>query len=158
VAVSNSGMPLGDRSNWFLKLWTNLMGRATRFPWFVFKPGFAKPISDATYRAYRAPHPTPAYEKGLTKFPVLIAVTPDNPGVPLNRAAWAKLKTFDKPFLTLYGAKDIVAPGADARLQKHIPGAAGQAHEIMPTAKHFIQEDEPQWLVERLIRFVQIKS
>jgi haloalkane dehalogenase len=114
--------------------------------------------SELLAKAGNSIHRAPAYEKGLTKFPVLIAVTPDNPGVPLNRAAWAKLKTFDKPFLTLYGAKDIVAPGADARLQKHIPGAAGQAHEIMPTAKHFIQEDEPQWLVERLIRFMQIKS
>jgi haloalkane dehalogenase len=157
VAISNSGLPLGDYANWFLKLWTNLMGRATRFPWFLFKPGFAKPLSEMVYRAYRAPYPTPAYEQGLAKFPVLIAVTPDNPGVPLNKAAWSKLKNFDKPFLTLFGAKDIVARGVDRKLQRHIPGAASQAHERMPTAKHFIQEDEPDWLVERLIRFLDSK-
>jgi haloalkane dehalogenase len=78
--------------------------------------------------------------------------------VPLNRAAWAKLKTFDKPFLTLFGAKDVVARGAEKRLQRHIPGAKGQAHEVMPTAKHFIQEDEPGWLVERLIRFLEVRA
>ena len=156
VVVSNSGIPLGERSNWFLKLWTTLMGRATRFPWIMFKPGFAKPISPAAYQAYRAPYPTPAYEKGLAKFPVLIAVTPDNPGVPQNRAAWAKLKTFDKPFLTLFGGKDMVARGADRRMQRHIPGAAGQAHAVMPTAAHFIQEDEPQWLVEHIVRFLEV--
>jgi haloalkane dehalogenase len=93
----------------------------------------------------------------LVKFPVLIAVSPDNPGVPLNRAAWTKLKTFDKPFLTLYGAKDIVARGIDRSFQRHIPGAAGQAHERMPTAKHFIQEDEPEWLVERIVKFLKVK-
>ena len=158
VVVSNSGIPLGERSNWFLKLWTTLMGRATRFPWFMFKPGFARPISPAAYRAYRAPYPTPAYEKGLAKFPVLIAVTPDNPGVPQNRAAWAKLKTFDKPFLTLFGGKDMVARGADRRMQRHIPGAAGQAHAVMPTAAHFIQEDEPQWLVEHIVRFLEVRA
>ncbi len=157
VVISNSGMPLGDRSNWFLKLWTSLMGMAWRFPWFMFKPGFARPISDAVYHAYRAPYPTAAYEKGPAKFPVLIAVSPNNPGVPLNRAAWARLKTFDKPFLTLFGARDPVARGADKRMQRHIPGAAGQAHEVMPTAKHFIQEDEPQWLVERITRFLEVK-
>ena len=157
VVVSNSGMPQGDGSNWFLTLWTNLMGRATRFPWFMLKPGFAKPISAATYRAYRAPYPTPAYEKGPTKFPVLIAVAPDNPGVPLNRAAWAKLKTFNKPFLTLFSGKDVVARGLDRRMQRYIPGTAGQAHDVMPTAGHFIQEDAPQWLVERIVRFLQVR-
>ena len=158
VVVSNSGIPLGERSNWFLKLWTTLMGRATRFPWFMFKPGFARPISPAAYRAYRAPYPTPAYEKGLAKFPVLIAVTPDNPGVPQNRAAWAKLKTFEKPFLTLFGGNDMVARGADRRMQRHIPGAAGQAHAVMPTAAHYIQEDEPQWLVEHIVRFLEVRA
>ena len=157
VVVSNSGMPQGDGSNWFLTLWTNLMSRATRFPWFVFKPGFAKPISAATYRAYRAPYPSPAYEKGPAKFPVLIAVAPDNPGVPLNRAAWAKLKTFNKPFLTLFSGKDVVARGLDRRMQRYIPGTAGQAHDVMPTAGHFIQEDAPQWLVERIVRFLQVR-
>ena len=156
VVVSNSGMPLGDRSNGFLKLWTKLMGRASCFPWFMFKPGFARPISQATYRGYRAPYPTPAYEQGLARFPALIAVSPDNPGVPLNRAAWDRLKTFDKPFLTLFGASDPVARGADRRMQRHIPGAAGQAHQLMPTASHFIQEDEPQWLVEHITRFLEV--
>jgi hypothetical protein len=42
-------------------------------------------------------------------------------------------------------------------MQRHIPGAAGQAHDVMPTAKHFIQEDEPQWLVERITRFLDVK-
>ena len=134
------------------------MGRAWRFPWFMLKPGFARPISEATYRAYRAPYPKPAYEQGLAKFPALIAVSPRNPGVPLNRAAWEKLRTFDKPFLTLFGAKDPVARGADRRMQRHIPGAAGQPHQVMPTANHFVQEDEPQWLVEHITRFLEVNK
>ncbi len=154
VVVSSSGIQLSNGSNWFLTLWTNWMGRATHFPWFMFKPDFAKPISAATDRA---PCPTPAYEEGPAKFPVLIAVAPDNPGVPLNRAAWAKLKTFNKPFLTLFSGKDVVARGLDRRMQRYIPGTAGQAHDVMPTAGHFIQEDEPQWLVERIVRFLQVR-
>ena len=70
----------------------------------------------------------------------------------------AKLKTFDKPFLTLFGGKDMVARGADRRMQRHIPGAAGQAHAVMPTAAHFIQEDEPQWLVEHIVRFLEVRA
>jgi haloalkane dehalogenase len=134
------------------------MKRATRFPWFLLKPGFAKKISDDVYRAYRAPYPSPEYEQGPAKFPVLIAVRPDNPNVPLNKAAWDKLKTFKKPFLTLFGAKDLVARGADKRMQRAIPGAAGQNHAVFPNAKHFIQEDEPELLVEHLTRFLAAKG
>ncbi|NBT77608.1 MAG: alpha/beta fold hydrolase [Betaproteobacteria bacterium] len=157
VAISNSGMPVGGGGNWFLDLWTAVMKRATRFPWFVLKPGFARKISDDVYRAYRAPYPTPEYERGPAKFPVLIAVRPDNPNVPLNKSAWDKLKTFKKPFLTLFGAKDLVARGADKRMQRAIPGAKGQDHAVFPNAKHFIQEDEPELLVEHLIRFLAVK-
>jgi len=88
----------------------------------------------------------------------LIAVRPDNPNVPLNKSAWDKLKTFNKPFLTLFGAKDLVARGADKRMQRAIPGAAGQNHAVFPNAKHFIQEDEPELLVEHLTRFLAVQG
>ena len=53
---------------------------------------------------------------------------------------------------------DLVARGADRRMQRHIPGATGQAHAVMPTAAHFIQEDEPQWLVERIVHFLEVRA
>ena len=87
---------------------------------------------------------------------MLIAVQPDNPGAPLNREAWERLARFDKPFLTLFGELDPVARGWDARAQSWIPGARGQAHQILPGASHFIQEDAPNELVEHIIRFLNV--
>jgi len=42
-------------------------------------------------------------------------------------------------------------------MQRAIPGAKGQDHAVFPNAKHFIQEDEPELLVEHLIRFLAVK-
>ena len=154
VMVSNSGLPQGEGANWFLALWTTCMRCAWSFPWFLFKKGFAKPISTATFQAYRAPFPERALQAGILQFPLLIAVQKDNPGAVENRQAWAALAGFDKPFVTVFGGLDPVAKKSDRRMQRHIPGAVGQAHHVVPDAGHFIQEDATAVVTERLIAFL----
>jgi haloalkane dehalogenase len=112
------------------------------------------PLSEAEKQAYLAPFPSPEYEAGIIEFPLLIAVQTDNPGAPLNRKAWEKLKTFDKPFLTIFGALDPVSRGWERRAQAAIPGAKDQDHFVIEHANHFIQEDAPEILVERILRFL----
>ena len=111
-------------------------------------------MSDAEAATYQAPFPDPSYEAGVTQFPVLIAVQPDNPGAPLNQAAWPKLCAYDRPFLTLWGGMDPVARGGNVKLQNSIAGAKGQPHHVFPTAGHFLQEDVPNELVEHINAFI----
>ena len=159
VIVANSGMPIGEGGNDFLDMWLKMMAEAKEFPWdMVFKPSFRPVISEEIFAGYLAPFPSPEYQVGILKFPSLIAVKADNPGVSLNKVAWERLKTFDKPFLTLFGGEDVVSgKGAGAKkLINHIPGAAGQNHEVHPDGGHFIQEDQPKFLVERIKAFLTV--
>lgn len=150
VVASNTGVPAGEGGNEALRTWLDMMGQATAFPWPVMAM-----LSEDKIAAYRMPYPDPSYEAGLCKFPTLIAIFPDNPGVPLNKRVLEGLARFDKPFLTIWGALDIVAPGADKRLQALIPGAQGQAHQVLPNANHFTQEDAPEELVAAILDFMQ---
>lgn len=154
VVAANTGIPLGEGETEFMKMWVGLMREATTFPWDLFPQGMGRELRPTELASYRAPFPDPSYEAGILAFPMLIAVQPDNPGVPGNRAAWARLASFTKPFLTLWGQKDPVARGVDKRLQEHIPGAAGRPHHRFPDANHFLQEDVPAPLVERVLAFV----
>lgn len=154
VIASNTGLPLGEGESEFMKMWVGMMREATNFPWEMFKQGMSAQLSPAEIDAYLAPFPSPDYEAGIIKFPVLIAVQPDNPGAPINRAAWERLKTFDKPFLTIFGALDPVSKGWEKRAQAEIPGARGQDHAIIDHAHHFIQEDAPDILVQMISAFV----
>lgn len=158
VVAANTGIPLGEGESDFMKMWVGMMREATSFPWEMFSQGMSAQPGDAELRAYRAPFPEPAYEAGILEFPVLIAVQPDNPGVAINREAWAKLKDFRKPFLTLWGSKDPVARGVDKRMHEHIAGCAGQPHHRFADANHFLQEDVPAELVEHVLRFVAATS
>jgi haloalkane dehalogenase len=155
VVAANTGMPLGEGESEFMKMWVGMMREAKTFPMQQMLPtGMLHEITPGELAAYQAPFPDPSYEAGICKFPMLIAVQPDNPGVLANREAWERLGRFSKPFLTLFGGQDPVTNGGEKRLQEHVPGAAGQAHHVFPDASHFIQEDVPEELVERLLAFI----
>jgi haloalkane dehalogenase len=156
VVAANTGIPLGEGEGEFMKMWVGMMRDAKTFPMDQMLPtGMNHAITPGELAAYKAPFPDPSYEAGICEFPMLIAVQPDNPGAPANREAWEKLGRFEKPFLTLFGAKDPVTQGGEKLLQKHVPGASGQPHHVFPEASHFIQEDVPDELVERIIAFVR---
>jgi haloalkane dehalogenase len=155
VVAANTGMPLGEGESEFMKMWVGMMREAKSFPLQQMLPtGMLHEITAGEFAAYQAPFPDPSYEAGICIFPMLIAVQPDNPGVPANREAWKRLGRFEKPFLTLFGAKDPVTQGGEQRLIAHVPGVAGQAHHVFPEASHFIQEDVPDELVERILAFI----
>jgi haloalkane dehalogenase len=155
VVASNTGVPLGEGERGFMKTWVAMMRDAKEFPFDQMIPGgMTHEITPGELAAYKAPFPDSSYQAGICEFPMLIAVQPDNPGVPMNRQVWEALGRFEKPFLTLWGELDPVTPGGDRRLQDHVPGAAGQPHQSFSNASHFIQEDVPEFLVEHLLRFI----
>lgn len=155
VVAANTGIPLGEGGSPFMEMWVAMMQDATEFPWAMFEQGMTREVPQEELAAYRAPFPEPRYCSGILKFPSLIAVQPENPGVPMNKAAWEKLCTFRKPFLTLWGQKDPASRGADKRLRESIPGCEGQPHQRFADANHFLQEDVPNELVEHTLRFIE---
>jgi len=111
--------------------------------------------SDAEYAAYAAPFPSEAYMQGARQFPSLVPIIPDDPAVADNRAAWEIFATFEKPFLTAFGDSDPVTRGGEKRFIDTVPGAAGQAHTILPGAGHFLQDDVGPKLAEVVVDFMR---
>jgi haloalkane dehalogenase len=60
---------------------------------------------------------------------------------------------FDKPFLTAFSDSDPITRGADAVLQRLIPGASGQAHTTLVGGGHFLQEDCGEELAKVIVAF-----
>lgn len=156
VMVSNSFLPdgSGKASEAFLN-WRRFAAEVPEFPTGgIIQGGTARGISAATRAAYDAPYPDESYKAGARAFPALVPVDADNVEVPANRAAWAVLERFDKPFLTAFGDSDPVTAGADRVLQARIPGAQGQPHTIVERAGHFCQEDAGPELAALLVKFM----
>lgn len=156
VFATNTGLPTGQGGSKFLKWWLRLMKFAIAFPWkYAFEANFVKtkPTHDEM-KAFKAPFPSRKYQAGIVKFPQLIAIFPNNPGVTANREAWAGLASFDKPFLTVFSNKDPVTRQIEKHLINHIPGCREQPHTILDGIGHFSPEEAPEALLEHLIPFL----
>jgi haloalkane dehalogenase len=143
VCASNTFLPTGEgKASEAFEAWRAFSQTVEDFDsGWILNGGTARGISDGARAAYNAPFPDDSYKAGARRFPMLVVTDPDMPSAAENRAAWAVLETFDKPFLTLFGDKDFVTMGAEKVLQARIPGARGQPHRMIADAGHFCQED-----------------
>ncbi len=155
VVVANGFLPTADRPvPAAFRAWRAFARWSPAFPiGRIVASGCVTPLSRAIRAAYDAPFPSSAYKAGARIFPMLVPTREDDPAVPANRAAWAELGRFDKPFLTLFGKNDPILGRADRPLQEHVKGAQGQPHERF-WGGHFVQEDRGDHLAKTIVRWM----
>ncbi len=143
VVAANTGLPTGDH----------------RMPdvWWQFRKavetaevldvgrlvasGCVRGLDAAARAAYDAPFPTEESKAGPRAMPGLVPNTPDDPASAANRAAWAVLTGWRKPFLVAFSDSDPITGGMAPILRKLVPGTEGLDHPVVGRAGHFLQED-----------------
>ena len=159
-AASNTFLPTGDAvpTEAFLR-WRQFSQNVPEFDcgWIV-AGATARDVADDVKAAYNAPYPDESYKAGARAFPMLVPASPDDPEAGPNKAAWAVLERFDKPFLTLFGDSDPVTRGGDRAFQARIPGAKGQPHAVIERAGHFSQEDAGEELAAHVTAFMGLSK
>ena len=106
----------------------------------IVNAGCLKTLTPGERRAYDAPYAVSGSKAGARAFPRLVPISPRDPAIPANRAAWETLGRWEKPFLTVFSDGDPIMRGSERIFQRHVPGAAGRPHTT-PHAGHFLQED-----------------
>ena len=156
VVAANTFMPTGDSKPGAAFLaWREFSQTVPVFPTGqIVAKGTVKSLSAAEQAAYDAPFPDESFKAGARAFPALVPASPDDPAAEPNRQAWASLMQFDKPFLTAFSDSDPITRGADAVLQKLIPGSKGQNHTTLVGGGHFLQEDCGEELAQVVVDFI----
>ena len=155
LVLANTGLPEGQSPGAGFEFWRQFSqdvefldcGR-------LVDNATATEVSEAVQDAYRAPFPDEQFMAGARHFPLLVPVSPDDPAVPANKAAWEVLKRWTKPVLTLWAPDDPVLGSGQAAFTDRIPGAAGQPHAQFRPASHFIQEDQGPALAEAMVAWL----
>ncbi len=157
VVVANGFLPTAEhRANTAFRLWRSFARNSPVFPiGRIVNTGTNRTLSREERAAYEAPFPTRRSMTGPRAMPHLVPITPDDPAMPANRAAWASLGLWSRPFLTLFGQDDPILGRADVPLQKHVPGAAGQPHARL-AGGHFVQEDAGVEIAERTLAWIRV--
>lgn len=155
VIVANTGLPTGSGMTEGFQQWLQVSQSMPVFPAGAFvNMGSARTLSETEIAAYDAPYPDESYKTCARIFPTFVPVTPEHPSVAENKAAWAVLESFDKPFLTAFSDGDPVTRGGERPFQDRVPGAKGQPHVTIEGGGHFLQEDKPEEIAALINRFI----
>ncbi|MDP1631750.1 MAG: haloalkane dehalogenase [Caulobacter sp.] len=156
VIVANTGMPTGSGMSEGFETWLKMSQSIPVFPaGMIVNMGSLRELSPEEIAAYDAPYPDEGYKAGARVFPTLVPVTPEHASVAENKAAWAVLEAFDKPFLTAFSDGDAVTRGGEAAFKDRVPGARGQNHTIIKGGGHFLQEDRPAEIAALIDGFIR---
>jgi len=156
VVASNTFLPTGDGSP--SKAFLAWQQYSQETPVFnvgrIIDGATVSDLTPAVIAGYDAPFPDDTFKAGARKFPVLVPTSPSDPAAAANRAAWAALGRYDKPFLCAFSDSDPVTHGGDALLASHIPGARNHPPVTIESAGHFLQEDKGEELASLVSSFI----
>jgi haloalkane dehalogenase len=155
AVAANTFLPTGDEPrNEAFERWRAASQRMPNFSaGSILTRTCTPPLDTATAAAYDAPFPDDHYQAGAREFPLLVPTSPDDPASDANRAAWAVLERFEKPFLCAFSDGDPITRGAQHDLIRRIPGARGVDHPTIVGASHFLQEHRPHEVVDAMLAF-----
>ncbi len=112
-------------------------------------------IPNEVIAAYEAPYPERAYKAGAAAFPLLVPMSPDDPGAAEMREARKLLAKWEKPVQVMFSAKDPIMQGGDRFFRRLIPSAAESPEIIIEDAGHFLQEEKGEVIANEILAFLR---
>jgi haloalkane dehalogenase len=157
VVAANTGLPTGDHP--MPEVWLRFREVVRTAPVLdisrLIQAGCQSQLPAEVLAAYEAPFPDESFKAGPRAMPSLVPATPDDPATAANRAAWARLSTWDKPFLVAFSDRDPITGAMAPILERTVPGAAGLDHPVIEGAGHFLQEDAGERLGTVIADFIR---
>jgi haloalkane dehalogenase len=151
LVVMNTGLFTGRTSKGFLA-WRDYAERTPDLPiGMLIQGGTATELAPEVIAAYEAPFPTPESKAGAQRFPLLVPLTEEDPGVREMHAIKDALSRWGKPALVAFSDADPIFP---------FPRSGEQFTTLIPTAgeqiriegaAHFLQEDRPAQIVDAML-------
>jgi haloalkane dehalogenase len=151
LVILNTGLFTGRVSKGFMA-WREFAERTPDLPiGMIIQGATTTDLSPEIVAAYEAPFPNPESKAGAQRFPLLVPLGEEDPGVTEMQATRQALSIWDRPALVAFSDTDPVFP---------FPKAGEQFTELIPTAgeqvriegaAHFLQEDRGREIADAML-------
>jgi haloalkane dehalogenase len=151
LVILNTGLFTGRVSKGFMA-WREFAERTPDLPiGMIIQGATTSDLPAEVVAAYEAPFPNAESKAGAQRFPLLVPLSEDEPGVPEMLETRDALASWDKPALVAFSDTDPVFP---------YPRAGERFIELIPTveeqvriegAAHFLQEDRGREIADAML-------
>jgi haloalkane dehalogenase len=151
LVILNTGLFTGRVSKGFMA-WRDFAERTPDLPiGMIIQGATTTDLPDDVVAAYEAPFPNAESKAGAQRFPLLVPLTEDEPGVPEMMETREALGSWNKPVLIAFSDTDPVFPfpKAGERFTELIPTAGEQVR--IEGAAHFLQEDRGREIADAML-------
>jgi haloalkane dehalogenase len=103
---------------------------------------------DEVIAAYDAPFPSVASKAGARAFPLMLPMSPEDPGADAGQRVLEALRDDRRPTLMLWADSDPIIP---PKTGERFAAAIGRDEpRLVKNASHFLQEDQGPWIGEQI--------
>jgi len=157
LVIMNTGLPTGDdpMGKGFMR-WREFAASSSDLPiGLVIQNGTAeRQLKPEILAAYESPFPDATYKAGAMIFPLLVPISPNDPGATEMRRAKEVFSHWQKPVLVMFSDKDPITRRGDIFFRSLIPGAKDQPEIVIHDAGHFLQEDKGEEIAQHIVDFI----
>jgi haloalkane dehalogenase len=108
----------------------------------LVKNACATDVPDEVLAAYEAPFPTRESKAGARAFPLMLPLTPDDPGAEAGQKVADALREDERPVLLMWGDSDPALPLDPVGRQVQTLFPTAEALTVIHDGGHFLQEDQ----------------
>jgi haloalkane dehalogenase len=159
LVIMNTFLPTGEEPlGEAFHTWRTFVERVPNFPiGRVIRGALADGdrLTAEAKEAYEAPFPDATYKAGAASWPLLVPISPDDPGAKEMKKAREVFSNWEKPVLVMFSDGDpITGPGYQF-FRDLFPTAKDQPEVIIKDAGHFLQEEKGEEIAGHILDFIE---
>jgi haloalkane dehalogenase len=152
IAISNTTLPDGTNVTPAFSAWRVSSQTVSTYSSVIERSTYVE-LTTEQEAAYDAPFPEERFKAGPRELPLKVPIDPTDPEAAENRQYWQVFRTWPIPVLTIFSEEDRISAGEQEKIIAQFAGAKNQNHAVLKQASHFIREDQPVEMANRLIAF-----
>ncbi len=160
LVIMNTFLPTGEEEpSRAFKVWRKYVAGRTMLPvGRIIQRTCVTELTEEALRGYDAPFPDESFQAGALTFPLLVPISPTDPGAESMKRTREALRQWRKPALVIFAEEDPVLGRGHILFRRLMPTVKKDDVILLRDASHFLQEDKGEDIAGHILAFLERTS